>query len=224
MLPENVIYDPELSEKVYIYEDRRHAGKVLVAFMKRHKIDFDKVFAIPAGGVPVALEVAKAYKKPLDLVIVKKVLYPWTTEAGFGAVAPNGKAVLGLAPLSEGEVEEQVRKALEKILLREKILRGGRPYEVPPKVVVIDDGIATGYTMIAAVNFLREVGAREVIAAAPTASLDGAIAVAKVADLVVVPNVRSGPYFAVAEAYRRWRDLSEEEVLQMLSEYSFSST
>ncbi|UXD21713.1 phosphoribosyltransferase [Ignicoccus pacificus DSM 13166] len=223
MLPENVIFDPDLSEKVYIYKDRFHAGRVLASFMKRHGIDFDKVFAIPAGGVPVAIEVAKAYQKPLDLVIVKKVLYPWTTEAGFGAVAPDGRAVLGPAPLSEEEIKEQVRKALEKVLLREKVLRGGRPYEVPPRVVVIDDGIATGYTMIAAVEFLRDKGAEEVIAAAPTASLDGAIAVSKVADLVVVPNIRSGPYFAVAEAYQEWRDLSEEEVLELLSRYSSGS-
>ena len=192
--------------------------------MKINNIEFDKVFAIPAGGVPVAIEVAEAYKKPLDLVIVKKVLYPWTTEAGFGAVAPDGTAVLAPVELPDEVIKEKVREALEKVLYREKILRGGRPYEVPPRVAVIDDGIATGYTMIAAIRFLRKMGAESVIAAAPTASADGASLVAKEADLVVVPNIRSGPYFAVAEAYVEWRDLTEEEVLEMLSEYSNSTT
>ena len=207
-----------------MYEDRKHAGKVLAEFMMASGIDFDKVFAIPAGGVPVAIEVARTYKKPLDLVIVKKVLYPWTTEAGFGAVAPDGTAVLAPVELPEEVIEEKVKEALEKVLYREKVLRGGRPYEVPPRVVVIDDGIATGYTMIAAIRFLRKMGAKRVIAAAPTASADGASLVAKEADLVVVPNIRSGPYFAVAEAYVEWRDLTEEEVLEMLSEYSNSTT
>ena len=223
-LPDNVIYDPELMDKIFIYKDRHHAGKVLASFMKSNNVEFDKVFAIPAGGVPVALEVAKAYKKPLDMVIVKKVLYPWTTEAGFGAVAPDGTVVLAPVDLPEDVIEKKMKEALEKVIQRERILRRGRPYEVPPRVVVIDDGIATGYTMIAAIRFLRKAGAEKVVAAAPTASLEGVIAVAKEADLVMVPNIRSGPYFAVAEAYQQWRDLTEDEVLSMLSEYFESTT
>lgn len=215
-----IIYDPELSEKAPVFKDRRHAGKVLAEFMKRNSLIPDLIFAIPAGGVPVALEVAKELGVKMDLIIVKKVLYPWTTEAGFGAVGPLGTVIIGPSPLSEEEVEEQVREAARKVELRERILRGNRPYPRLDgmKVAVVDDGIAAGYTMMAAVEAVRKMGAEEVWAAAPTASLDGAQRVARVADLVIVPNLRSGPVFAVADAYEEWYDLSEEEVLELLEE------
>ncbi len=215
-----ILYDPELSERAPVYRDRRHAGRVLAEFMERHGLVPDFIFAIPAGGVPVALEVAKRFGVKMDLIIVKKILYPWTTEAGFGAVGPLGTVIVGPNPLSEEEVEEQMREAMRKVEMREKLLRGGRPYPRLDglKVAVIDDGIAAGYTMIAAVQAVRKMGAEEVWAAAPTASLDGAQRVARYADLVIVPNIRSGPVFAVADAYEIWYDLSEEEVLELLEE------
>ncbi len=213
------MYDKSLYNKTYVFKDRFHGGEVLAELLKRVNTRFDKVFAIPAGGVPVGMVVAKKFNKPLDLVVVKKVTYPWTTEAGFGAVAPDGSVVLSQVPLSEEEITAQVELALRKVVEREARLRGGREYEVPPRVIVVDDGIATGYTMIAAIKFLRNNGAEYVIAAAPTGSLDGCVNVSKYADLVVVPNLRSGPYFAVAEAYKEWRDLEEEEVLEMLGEF-----
>ncbi len=217
---DKIIYDPELSGKAPVYKDRRHAGKVLAEFMDKNELKPDFILAIPAGGVPVALEVAKHFMVPMDLVIVKKVLYPWTTEAGFGAVGPFGIITLGPSPLTEEEVKEQVKKALEKVEMRERLLRGGRPYPdlSGKRVAVVDDGIAAGYTMITAVQAARKMGADEVWAAAPTGSIDGCERVARVADLVIVPNLRGGPVFAVADAYEEWYDLSEEEVLQLLEE------
>jgi len=215
-----IIYDQELSGKTLVYKDRRHAGKVLAEFMEKNGLRPDFVLAIPAGGVPVALEVAKHFVVPMDLVIVKKVLYPWTTEAGFGAVGPFGIVTLGPSPLTEEEVKEQVRKAMEKVEMRERVLRGNKPYPdlSGKRVAVVDDGIAAGFTMITAVQAARRMGAEEVWAAAPTASIDGAERVAQVADLVIVPNLRGGPVFAVADAYEEWYDLSEEEVLELLRE------
>jgi len=215
-----IIYDPSLSERVKVYKDRRHAGRVLGSFMKSHSLIPDLIMAIPAGGVPVALEVAKVLGVKMDIIIVKKVLYPWTTEAGFGAVGPLGTVVLGPSPLSEEEVKLQLAEALKKVEERERLLRKGKPYPdlTGLTVAVVDDGIAAGYTMLAAVEAVRKMGAREVWAAAPTASVDGAERVARKADLVIVPNLRSGPYFAVAEAYEVWYDLDEEEVLQLLEE------
>ncbi len=216
---EKIVYDESLFNKTYVFRDRFEGGKALARLLKKVNARFDKVFAIPAGGIPVGIVVAKEFNKPLDLIVVKKVTYPWTTEAGFGAVAPDGSVVLAQVPLTEEEIRAQVEIALKKVLEREVKLRGGREYEVPPKVIVVDDGIATGYTMIAAIKFLRNKGAEYVIAGAPTGSLEGCLHVAKYADLVVVPNLRTGPYFAVAEAYQEWRDLEDEEVLEMLGEF-----
>ena len=215
-----IIYDPELSERAPVYKDRRHAGRVLAEFMAKNGLAPDFVLAIPAGGVPVAIEVAKRFGVKMDLIIVKKVLYPWTTEAGFGAVGPLGTVIIGPNPLREEEVEEQVEQARRKVELRERVLRGGRPYPdlSGMRVAVVDDGIAAGYTMMVAVLAAKKMGAEEVWAAAPTASLDGAQRVAQAADLVIVPNIRSGPVFAVADAYEVWYDLSEEDVLELLEE------
>ncbi len=215
-----IVYDPALSEKIRIYRDRRHAGKVLAEFMRKNSLIPDIVMAIPAGGVPVALEIAKTLGVKMDLVIVKKVLYPWTTEAGFGAVGPMDTVVLGPSPLTEEEIVRQVEEAKRKVEEREIVLRRGKPYPHLDglRVAVVDDGIAAGYTMLTAVRFVKKLGASEVWAAAPTSSYDGARLVAQEADLVIVPNIRSGPVFAVADAYEHWYDLSEEEVLELLKE------
>ncbi len=209
-----------------MFRDRWHAGEVLAGLVLRLVAEGrvrrpDVVYAIPAGGVPVAIRVAEALGAPLDLVVVKKVTYPWTTEAGFGAVAPDGTPVVDEVAASElgaEVVERQAEAAWRRVVERLERLRGSRRY---PRldgltVMVVDDGIAAGWTMIAAVRFLRSLGAERVYAAAPTSSLDGAQRVAEYADAVITVNLRAGLYFAVAEAYLEWRDLEDEEVAEML--------
>ncbi len=221
-----MFYCEDWSWRAPVFRDRWHAGEVLAGLVLRLVsegliVKPDVVYAIPAGGVPVAIRVAEALGAPLDIVIVKKVTYPWTTEAGFGAIAPDGRPVIDEAvaeDLGEEVVRRQAEAAWTRVKERLVKLRGGAPY---PRldgatVLVVDDGIAAGWTMIAAVRFLRGLGAARVYAAAPTASSDGALLVAEHADAVIVVNLRSGLYFAVAEAYLEWRDLEDEEVLEML--------
>jgi putative phosphoribosyl transferase len=219
-----LIEDPALRDKVYVFADRTDAGRQLAARLEAYDGVAPHLFAIPAGGVPVGAELAKSLNLPLDLIIVRKIQLPWTTEAGFGALDPDGQAIfnedlLARLSLSPREIDTQVAKTLATLKQRESSLRGGRPYpDLTGKVaVVVDDGLASGYTMRAAVRFLRGKGAAEMIVAVPTGSARTVQELLPLVDTLVCLNIRSGWSFAVAEAYENWYDLDEAEVLAILA-------
>ncbi len=214
-----VVFDESLFNLSRVFRDRRDAGRKLGAFLLKLGLKPDVMFAIPAGGVPVAIEACDVCKSRMDLIIVKKVLYPWTTEAGFGAVSLLDAEVADVG-LPREVVLRQMEEALEKVKEREEAFRRGRPYPSLEglRVCAVDDGIAAGYTMRVAVRSLKKLGAEEVWACAPTSSSSGAEAVAQVADLVIVLNLRTTYPFAVADAYEEWYDLTDSEVMELLKE------
>jgi len=181
------------------------------------------LLALPAGGVPVGYEVAKQLGLTLDLAIVRKIQIPWNTEAGFGAVAWDGSVVLNEALVKEltltpRQIEESI--SLAKLIMSERVrkFRGDRSFpDIRGKAVaLIDDGLASGYTMLAAIDSVRKKKPRKLVVAVPTGSTGAIQLVSSRADLVICLNVRSGPIFAVADAYEHWYDLTDEEVLQYL--------
>jgi predicted phosphoribosyltransferase len=182
------------------------------------------VLAVPAGGVPVGCEVARRLSLPLDVLVVSKVTLPWDTEAGYGAVAFEGtvrinEALRDRLRLSREEVEQGISRTREKVGRRQLLLRGGRPspdFRGRP-VIVVDDGLASGYTMSVGVEALRKSGAGEIIVAVPTGHLDSVERLAREAEFIYCANVRSGWRFAVADAYQRWSDVAEEELIEMLA-------
>ena len=215
------IYCREYSGRAPVFRDRLEAGRLLGIFVKQvfGSGGVDVVFGLAAGGIPVAFEVSRVIGACFDTIVVKKITFPWTTEAGFGAVAIDGsfeydKRVahdyLGYDRETMKVLIDSTRRYVFERTLR---LRGETFYPRLEKmrVLLVDDGIATGYTMVVGVKFLRKLGAEQVIAAAPTASVDGATRVSHVADQVVVLNLRGGPYYAVADAYFEWHDVSDEE-------------
>ena len=129
----NLIEDPALRDRLHVFVDRTSAGQQLAAHLSGYRGQEIHLFAIPAGGVPVAAEIARARLIPLDLIIVRKIQLPWTTEAGFGALDPAGQAILNedllrRLPLSPKEIEGQIQKTAAVIQQREERLRGGKPY------------------------------------------------------------------------------------------------
>lgn len=221
----NVVYDEELLGKFHVFKDRLHAGKLLGEACRFVLGRADYVFAVPMGGVPVGLMVSRALNSEFDILICRKLLIPWNKEAGFGAVSPDGSYFVDEAfarsiGLSDRDIEEAVEEQLEEIRRRNELLRQGRSYPSLEnlKVVLVDDGVAAGYTMTAAVEFVRSRKAREVVIATPTGCLDSLLRLSRSVDLVVCLNIRSGPWFAVADAYMEWRDLDYEAVLNLLRE------
>jgi predicted phosphoribosyltransferase len=221
----DILDSPRLREQRFVFKDRHDAGKQLGAFIKTlPAIKKPLVLAIPAGGVPVGREVAVALGAPLSLAIVRKIRIPGTTESGFGAVTWDGqvlineplRAVLGL---SDAEVEEAVAQTRENVSARVARFTGGKPVAAMEgkTVIITDDGLASGFTMLAALRSIRQRNPARIVVAVPTASASSAARVSGHADLLVCLNIRSGRTFAVAEAYREWYDLDDREVLEELA-------
>lgn len=205
------------------FRDRAAAGRELARLLERYRGSPAVVLAIPSGGVPVAAEIAKALSLPLDAVPVSKVLLPWTTESGYGAVAFDGSVWIdeqarGRWNLTQAQIDEGIAQARAKVERRNAKLRGARPLpEVAGRpVILVDDGIAAGSTMRAAIAALRKHQPAQIVVAVPTAHDRAVAAIRKLADETVCANLRGGFRFAVAEAYENWRDLEEDEVAAML--------
>jgi predicted phosphoribosyltransferase len=220
-----VIFNREFEELLYVFKDRFDAGRRLGEWLKSLGVSGDVVFAIPAGGVPVGYEVARALGARLDVLVCRKLLIPWNREAGFGAVAPDGTYFydayfahsIGLTPR---EIAQSIEEQLGEIKRRLAVYRCGEDYALlrGVRALVVDDGIAAGYTMTAATRFLKKLNAERVVVAVPTCHYESAYRVAEEADEVYCLNPRSGPVFAVADAYVEWRDLGDEDVLEALRE------
>ncbi len=209
-----------------IFENRRDAGKKLAEELREYESQPVAVLAIPNGGVPVALEVATALKADLDLVITRKVPLPLNPEAGFGAVTDDGAVILNeelvkKIGLSQPQINEQVSKVIADIRQRSLLYRGDRPLtSVTGKTaIIIDDGLASGFTMMAAVESVRRRRPREVVVAVPVASAMALKQVDRVADKVVTCTTGYMPKFYVADFYRYWHDLSDDEVIRYIREW-----
>ena len=213
-----------LRERTAVFADRHDAGRQLGAFLKALPgISNPLVFAIPAGGVPIGVEVARALGAPFSLAIVRKIRIPGSTESGFGAVTWDGhvlinenlRAALGL---SDAEVDQAIAETRQNV--NERIVRftGGRPMPTAAgkTVILTDDGLASGFTMLASARNIRRYQPANVMVAVPTASASSAGLVAREVDQLVCLNIRSGRMFAVAEAFRQWYELVDLDVLAEL--------
>jgi predicted phosphoribosyltransferase len=206
-----------------MFPDRTAAGKRLAGMLEQYRGSNALVLAIPAGGVPVAAAIAGSLGLALEVAPVSKVLFPWTTESGYGAVAfdgsmwiDNGAAARG--NLTREQIENGIAEARAKVERRNARLRSGRPLPdlAGRTVILVDDGIAAGSTMHAAIAALRKLGVATVVVAVPTASRRATQVIGALADAVYCPDIRGGPSFAVADAYEEWRDLADEEVEAIL--------
>jgi putative phosphoribosyl transferase len=205
------------------FRDRREAGRVLARSLS-HYADRDDVvvLALPRGGVPVAYEVAKELGAPLDVFLVRKLGVPGHEELAMGAIASGGVLVLDEGVLRWlGIGEEQVQRAVERELAelrrRESAYRDGRPLpDLEDKtVILVDDGLATGATMQAAVHAVRRYRPARIVVAVPVASGSTCDQLRGQADEVVCA-VSPSPFYAVGNWYGDFTQTSDEEVRELL--------
>ena len=204
-----------------------HAGAVLAGMLEALHGTSTLILAIPAGGVPVAAEVAARLGLPLDLAVVSKITLPWNTESGYGAVAFDGTvrlnreliAALGLRP---EVIDQGITRTQEKVARRVRELRGAetRPDLRHRAVVLIDDGLASGFTMLTAIEALRHLAPDKLIVAVPTGHYDAVTRVAATVDSLYCPNIRDGYSFAVADAYEQWSDVDETTVADIMRRFN----
>jgi putative phosphoribosyl transferase len=223
MALDDVFQDFYMREKTKVFKDRQEAGGALAESLSTYAFTDALIMAIPSGGVPVAAEVSRLLQLKLEVVVVRKIQFPKDPEAGFGAVGPEEAIVLNdylleSSKMSHVVIEEQIAKARRGVAFREQLFRGGEPYPnlKGKTVILIDDGLASGYTMLAAIGFVRSKGVRKVVVAVPTGSERAVELVMETADEVHSLNIRSAPIFAVADAYEQWYDVSEDEALAIL--------
>jgi putative phosphoribosyl transferase len=199
------------------------AGLKLARKLEKYQDKGVLVLAIPRGGAQVGLPVARHLRADFSLLVSRKLPFPQDPEAGFGAVAEDGS--LYLIPnanlwLEEEEIERIKEEQVLEISRRVKVLRGGKPLPgiAGKTVILVDDGLAVGSTMRAAVLLCQRQKASRIVVAAPVGGREPVRALESMADEVVVLEIPRN-FQAVAQAYEHWRDLSDEEVIQIMKEW-----
>jgi putative phosphoribosyl transferase len=226
----NIVEDPKLRNRSFVFEDREAAGAYLAQAMEQYAGKDALVLAIPSGGVPIGLAISSHLDLPFDMLIIRKIPVPGNPEAGLGAMSLEGDIILNdrlvsIFALTREDIEELAEPVRAELQARDRIFRGGKPWpEIKGKVVILaDDGLASGYTMVAATRMVRRKRPKEIVLAVPTASADAVLLLSREVDTIFCPNIRSDYRFAVAEAYRNWYDLSKEDVLAALMKHGFLS-
>jgi putative phosphoribosyl transferase len=207
------------------FHDRADAGRQLAAFLTVHaNRDGVVALALPRGGVPVAAEVARVLNLPLDVFVVRKLGVPGHPDLAMGAIATGGAQVLNQELIAELDIppalveQAAVRERLE-LERRDRLYRGDRPLPALTHrtVIVIDDGLATGSTMEAAVSALRQHRPSHIIIAAPVGAPETCLRLKPVVDEVVCAQTPT-PFDAVGLWYERFDQVSDEEVIATLSD------
>jgi putative phosphoribosyl transferase len=205
------------------FENRHDAGLALAEFLLEKDASVDAIVAVPSGGVAVARSLSDRLGVPFDIILVRKLPLPMEPEAGFGAVTLNGEvelndALVGAWGLSERDIQGVVKSVLKELRQRKATFLAGRQRLDPAgrDVLLVDDGLASGYTVKVAIRELQRREPHSVGVAVPDAPLSTAKSIEPlVDDLYCLVAQRQGS-FAVASFYRQWHDLTDDEVMGLL--------
>ena len=213
-----------------MFHDRRDAGRLLaneLTFLKGRRDVV--VLAIPRGGVPVGREVAAVIGAPLDIVITRKIGAPDNPELAIGAVTEDGETMLDnrlaeMVGATTDYVKQEAARQVEEIKIREKKYRGNRPFPAlqGKTVVIVDDGIATGSTIRAAIQSVRRRNAGKIIIAAPVGPPDTVSELSKGVDRVICLST-PGYFEAIGEFYEEFEQVDDDAVRRILGEQEPSS-
>ncbi len=182
------------------------------------------VLAIPRGGVVIGDVMARALGLPLDVIITRKIGAPGNPEFAIGAVSQDGtryldESTISALGVSEGYIEENVAEQIAEIARRTKDYRGSNVYDLKGKTaILVDDGIATGHTAMAAVKYARKLGPSKLVFAAPVSSRSAAARVAALVDEFVCLDT-PWDFYAVGQFYKRFEQVDDNEVIGILKKY-----
>jgi putative phosphoribosyl transferase len=224
------------------YESRYQAGKILAKFViERQSLPYERerngsdilALAIPNGGIPVAEGFCNVLSIKYDIMIVRKLKIPYNPEAGFGSITPDGSVffnqdLLSRLNLSEKDIDDAIRQTKKEITERMKLYHKD---SYPPEfflnmikdktIFFIDDGLASGFTMLAAVSMVTKYQPLKMYIAIPTAPYHTVQILNGKVDTTFCPDIRKGQFFAVANAYKNWYDVPETEAIHILQKSNF---
>jgi predicted phosphoribosyltransferase len=205
-----------------LYASREAAGKILAEYLLKLNLNKPVILAIPRGGVQVAEGISEILKKPIYPLIVKKLPVPGNPELGFGAITQDGNKVLNEEFVKDIGLDEEIIKTISMDVIRE-IVRRSEAYGVLKKenlessdVIIVDDGAATGYSLIAGIKSLMSMNPETITVAVPVASKEAAKKLSLMADNFICPIVDDTYFFAVANYYKEWYDLDETDIANLL--------
>ncbi len=212
-----------------IFRDRREAGRLLGERLIDRVGEAPLVLGLARGGMPVAFEVAQALRAPLDVLVVRKLGAPFQPELAMGAIAGGGvvvrnEEVLRMLPDAEAALLQASQREQPELARRERSYRGGRePLNIDDReIVLVDDGVATGASVEAAMVALRELGARRIVLAVPVGAPESMHRLRTLADATVCLS-QPARFAAVGQAYENFGQTSDEEVRALLAEGQFSA-
>jgi putative phosphoribosyl transferase len=215
----------ELSEAKILFQNRSDAGRKLATGLSGYANRSTVVLAIPNGGVPLAIEIASALKADLDVIVCRKLASPLVPEGGLGAVADDGTVILNEEAiqrdgLSREQIEYEAEKAKSNVKERKLKYLGNTPSaRLTGKIaIVVDDGLASGITMTVAVESVKHRCPKEILVAVPVSSRTGFNRASKSAQ-VITCAVATMSRFYLADFYRNWRDISDDEALHSLEQW-----
>jgi len=216
----------ELTASRILFENRRDAGRKLALQLASYASPSTVVLSIPNGGVPIGMEIAASIGADLDIIVCRKLASPLNPEGGLGAVADDGTVVINDEIIKrDGLTREQIEFELESVkqTVRQRRLKykGNLPSSrlTGKTAIIVDDGLASGITMNVAVESARHRLAGDVVVAVPVASAAGYRRVAQVTDKIVTCAVANMSRFFLADFFRVWRDISDDEVIHYLDQW-----
>lgn len=205
------------------YRNRREAGEVLARLVQELPVRESVVLGLPRGGVPVAFEVARVIDAPLDVFIVRKLGVPGHEELAMGAIASGGvrvfnQDIVNSMRISPATIDVVVRREIEELKRREFLYRDGRaPVDLRGKrAILVDDGLATGASMRAAVAALRALGPAEIVVAVPVAAVDACEDFRRDVDVCICAATPE-PFYGVGRWYQDFAPTSDTEVRDLLA-------
>lgn len=207
-----------------IFRNRAEAGQALGALLATRHFAAPIIFALPRGGVPVALPIAKMLQAPLDLVLVRKLGVPWQPELGFGALAEGAEhplinqEVVAHAGLREAEMAPVLARERAELARRAALYLKGRTRQDPKGriAILVDDGLATGFTARAALQALRQRGAARLVLAVPVAAPEAIAALKDAADEIIAVETEDF-HGGISASYADFHQLSDAEMLALLA-------
>lgn len=206
-----------------IYTDRQDAAMKLISLLEKFKNDNCVILAIPRGGVPIGYYIARTFNFPMDLLLTKKIGHPLNKEVAIGAVSLETEIVDNYPYVSREYIDDQIFEIRESLKNRyEKFVGDRTPANVKNKtVIIVDDGIATGNTLLAAIKMIRDKSPKKIVVAVPVAPTDSAKKISDNVDEFICPLI-TDDFRGVGGFYMNFSQVSDEEVIQYMNKMNRS--
>lgn len=202
-----------------LFRNRYDAALKLIPYLEKYKNERGVVFAIPRGGVPIGYYIAKNYNLPLELLLTKKIGHPLNEEVAIGAVSLEDYIIDERQDIPESYIENEIKRIREALKERYKKFMGDRkPVHMEGKIVIIiDDGIATGNTILSAIRMIRQKHPKKIVVAVPVSPRETAEKIKKHVDDFICLHI-ADDFFGVGQYYLDFSEVSDDEVIQLLKE------